>query len=65
MASNPELVYHNIKKRLLEFRETNLERQSRVEMEFANLARGGKSALEFLPLFEKSHGPSRPRADAL
>ena len=51
LASNPAAVYNEIKERLLEFRETLMERQARVEQEFDSLARGGKSALEFLPHF--------------
>ena len=54
------MVYNEIQERLLEFRETLMERQARVEQEFDSLARGGKSALECLPHFEKAVSEMQP-----
>jgi hypothetical protein len=52
LRSDPGKVYEEIRARLMEFRETALERQNRVENEYQNLQKGKLTALQFLPLFE-------------
>ena len=52
LRTDPGAVYETIRGRLMEFRETILERQNRVENEYANLTKGTLSALQFLPTFE-------------
>ena len=48
-----DVLYHRLKERLLEFRESRLERQARVSAEFERLTKGSKDALAFLPLWER------------
>ena len=45
-------VYGTVCDRLMEFRESTLERQNRVEIEWTALLKGSRTALQFLPLFE-------------
>jgi hypothetical protein len=52
LRTEPGTVYADIRDRLMEFRETALERQNRVENEYQNLMKGTLKALQFLPLFE-------------
>ena len=52
LRTDPGAVYETIRGRLMEFRETLLEKQNRVEGEYHNLSKGSLSALQFLPLFE-------------
>ena len=52
LLRDPGQVYDEIRDRLMEFRETALERQNRVENEFNNLTKGTLKALQFLPMFE-------------
>ncbi|HIE71147.1 MAG TPA: hypothetical protein EYP98_13775, partial [Planctomycetes bacterium] len=52
LRSDPGAVYELLRTRLMEFRETLLERQNRYELEYGNLAKGSLTALQFLPLFE-------------
>jgi len=56
LRSNPGKIYEEVRDRLMEFRETTLERQNRVENEYNNLQKGSLKALQFLPLFESSIG---------
>ena len=49
-----DVLYHRLKERLLEFRESRLERQARVSSEFERLTKGARDALAFLPLWERS-----------
>ena len=50
----PEEVYRQIILRLQEFKEGLLEKQQRLNAEWRVLARGKRSALEFLPVFENT-----------
>ena len=52
LLRDPGQVYDEIRDRLMEFRETALERQNRVENEYNNLTKGTLKALQFLPMFE-------------
>ena len=50
--SNPQKVYDDVVARLNEFRESNLERQRRVQGHFESIRKNRSSALEFLIVFE-------------
>ncbi|HIL58476.1 MAG TPA: zinc finger CCCH domain-containing protein, partial [Rhodothermales bacterium] len=45
-------VYDTVCARLMEFEESMLERQNRVEVEWNALVKGSRTALQFLPMFE-------------
>ena len=52
LAADPDEVYRSLKDRLLEFRESLLDKQQRINAEWRTLARGKMSALEFQASFE-------------
>ena len=52
LKTDPGKVFEEIRVRLMEFRESALEKQNRVENEYQNLTKGNLSALQFLPQFE-------------
>ena len=52
LKTEPGKVFEEVRVRLMEFRESALEKQNRVENEYQNLTKGNLSALQFLPQFE-------------
>ena len=52
--ADPDGVYEKATQRLMEFSETVLEKQSRLDKEWSvDLPKGKLTALQFLPIFEK------------
>ncbi len=52
LKTEPGKVFEEVRVRLMEFRESALEKQNRVENEYQNLSKGNLSALQLLPQFE-------------
>merc|ERR1711990_961056 len=52
LDSDPTRVYEDIRERLMEYRQTTMERRTQADLNFSNLQKGNMSALQFRSLFE-------------
>ena len=52
LEANPKAVYDRVKGRLMEFRETQIEQQTRADRVYEQVSKGKSSAVQFLPVWE-------------